>query len=151
MLQQKRLVEEAIWSNPQMDKFLAADDTPGLAVSLFDLVKTFQAVLDRAKNRPIYEIGNEDISVPDMVRYLESVFRGPRKSETISAVELFEKQTSRRAMICLFLALLELVKRGAILLTQRDAFGDIGLKRHKAFEEALGPPESLAAMEQEYH
>src|SRR5271155_2145143 len=75
MLQQKRLVEEAIWSNPQMDKFLAADDTPGLAVSLFDLVKTFQAVLDRAKNRPIYEIGNEDISVPDMVRYLEKTFR----------------------------------------------------------------------------
>jgi segregation and condensation protein A len=151
MLQQKRLVEEAVWSNPQMEKFLADDETPGLAVSLFDLVRTFQGVLDRAKNRPIYEVGNEDVSVPDMVRYLESVFRGPRKSETISAVELFEKQKSRRAMICLFLAILELVKRGAVLLTQKDAFGEIGLKKHKAFDEVLGPPETLAAMEQEYN
>ncbi|HWY48900.1 MAG TPA: segregation/condensation protein A, partial [Bryobacteraceae bacterium] len=51
MLQQKRLVEEAVWSNPQMDKFESEDEGPGLAVSLMDLVKTFQTVLDRAKNR----------------------------------------------------------------------------------------------------
>ena len=151
MLQQKRMVEEAVWSNPQIEKFLADDQTPGLAVSLVDLVRTFQVVLDRAKNRPIYEVGNEEVSVPDMVRYLESVFRGSRRAENISAIELFEKQKSRRAMICLFLAILELVKRGAVLLTQADAFGDIGLKRHKAFDEVLGPPETLAAMEQEYN
>ena len=52
MLQQKRVVEEAIWSNPQMESFLAESEGPGLAVSIFDLVKTFQGVLDRTKNRP---------------------------------------------------------------------------------------------------
>jgi hypothetical protein len=34
------------------------------------------------------------------------------------------------------------------VLTQRDAFGDIGLKKHRAFDETLA--QSLAAIEQEY-
>src|SRR5579872_5840935 len=135
MLQQKRMMEEVAWSNPQMERFLAEDEDPGLAVTLFDLVKTFQSVLERAKNRPIYEVGKEDVSVPDMVRYLENVFRELRTGESLSAAELFERQRSRRAMICLFLAVLELVRRQSLVLTQRDAFGDIGLKKHRAFDE----------------
>jgi segregation and condensation protein A len=150
MLQQKRMVEEAVWSNPQINQFLAEDEDPGLAVTLFDLVKTFQTVLERARNRPIYEVGKEDISVPDMVRYLEKVFREVRKGESVPVAELFERQPSRRAMICLFLAILELVRRQALALTQKDAFGDIGLKKHRAFDEVLGQDESLAAIEQEY-
>jgi len=150
MLQQKQMMEEAAWSNPQIGQFLSEDEDPGLAVTLFDLVKTFQAVLDRAKNRPIYEIGKEDVSVPDMVRYLEAVFREAGKGESLSVGELFERQPSRRAMICLFLAMLELVRRQALALTQKDAFGDIGLKRHRFFDEVLGQDESLAAIEQEY-
>ena len=78
MLQQKRVVEEAVWSNPQIEQFRAEDDDPGLAVTLFDLVKTFQSVLERAKNRPIYEIGTEEVSVPDMIRYLRDVFEQER-------------------------------------------------------------------------
>ncbi len=78
MLHQKRVIEEAVWSNPQMEQFRAEDDDPGLAVTLFDLVKTFQGVLERAKNRPVYEIGTEDVSVPDMIRYLRNVFEKER-------------------------------------------------------------------------
>ena len=51
-------------------------------------------------------------------------------------------------MICLFLAMLELVRRQALMLTQQDAFGDIGLKKQRAFDEVLG--QSLVAIEEEY-
>ena len=54
MLQQKRVVEEAMWSNPHIEEFLAEDEGPGLAVTIFDLVKTFQTVLERAKSRPTF-------------------------------------------------------------------------------------------------
>ncbi len=148
MLQQKRMVEEVAYSNPQIGQFLAEDEDPGLDVTIFDLVKTFQAVLERAKNRPIYEVGKEDVSVPDMIRYLQNVFREMRSGESLSAAELFDRQKSRRAMICLFLAVLELVRRQSLTLTQRDAFGDIGLKKHRAMDETL--EQSLAAAEQEY-
>jgi segregation and condensation protein A len=150
MLQQKKMIEEAVWSNPQIDQFLAEDTEPGLSVTLFDLVKTLQAVLERAKNRPIYEVGKEDVSIPDMIRYLESTFRDLGKSDSLSVAELFERQGSRRAMLCLFLAVLELVRRQALALTQKDAFGDIGLKKNRGFDEVLGQDDSLAAIEQEY-
>ncbi len=151
MLHQKRVIEEAVWSNPQMEQFLAEDDNPGLAVTLFDLVKTFQVVLERAKNRPIYEIGKEDVSVPDMIRYLRSIFENERRSETISARDLFERQRSRRAMICLFLAVLELVKLQAVGLVQNDAFGEIGLKRLKGFETAFGSDQVMTAIDEGYN
>jgi len=150
MLQQKRLVEEAIWSNPQIDKFLSEEDSPGLAVTIFDLVRTFQTVLERAKSRPTYSIDRESVSVPDMIRYVEAMLKTTRKDQSVSATALFEKQKTRRAMVVLFLAILELVKRQAILLTQGDLFGDIGIKKNRDFEEALGADDSLTAIEQEY-
>jgi len=151
MLNQKRVIEEAVWSNPQMEQFLAEEGDPGLAVTLFDLVKTFQGVLERAKNRPVYEVGNEDISIPDMMRYLRHVFENEFPRGTVSARELFDRQNSRRGMICLFLAVLEMVKLQAIGLVQQDAFGEIGLKRLKGFESALASEQAMTAIDEGYH
>ncbi len=151
MLQQKRIVEEAIWSNPQMDRFIAEDEGPGLAVSLFELVKTFQTVLDRSKNRPLYEVGSEDVSVPEMIGFLRDRIERLRGNGAVSATQLLEQQRSRRAMICLFLAILELVKRQAVELTQGEAFGDIGLRRGSNYESVDASSSELAAVEEEYH
>jgi segregation and condensation protein A len=151
MLHQKRVIEEAVWSNPQIQQFLSEDADPGLAVTLHDLVKTFQGVLDRAKNRPIYEVGSEDVSVPDMIRYLRNVFEKEGREGTISARDLFERQRSRRAMICLFLALLELVKLQAVGLVQPDSFGEIGLKRLKGFEPAFASEDVMTAINEGYN
>jgi segregation and condensation protein A len=150
MLHQKRMIEEAIWSNPRIQEFVSEGEEGDLAVTLFDLVKTLQTVLDRAKNRPIYEVGKEEITVPDMIQYLKSVFRDLRRQESIPARELFERQKSRRGMICLFLAILEMVRMHALVLTQSEAFGEIGLKRHRQFEEVIDSQQTLATIEQEY-
>ena len=149
MLQQKRVVEEAVWSNPQIEKFLAEGEDPGLAVTLHDLVKTFQQVLERAKSRPIYEVTGEDISVPDMIRYLRGLFE--KESDVVQARELFERQKSRRGLICLFLAMLELVKLQAIGLVQTDLFGEIGVKRLKGFDAAFASGEAISAIEEGYN
>jgi segregation and condensation protein A len=149
MLHQKRVVEEAVWSNPQMKQFLSEGDDPGLAVTLHDLVKTFQQVLERAKSRPVYEVTGEDVSVPDMIRYLRSVFE--KESDVLPARELFERQKSRRGLICLFLAMLELVKLQAIGLVQVDTFGEIGVKRLKGFDTAFASGEAISAIEEGYN
>lgn len=153
MLQQKRLLEEAAWSNPQIRQFLTDEEVlnPGLDVSLFDLVKTFQAVLERAKNRPIYEVGKEDVNVPDMIRFLRDTLMRIPRSQSVSVTELLESQRSARAMLCLFLAILELVKRQAIHLQQREAFADIVVQASDNFEQALGSEQAITAAEQEYN
>ena len=151
MLQQKRMVEEAVWSNPQIAEFTSQDEAPALQVTLFDLVKTFQQVLERNRNRPTYEVGRETVSVPEMIRYLRGVLKRSPADQPLSATDLFEQQRSTRAMICLFLAILELVKVQAVALTQKDAFGDIGLQRTGTFDESFGSEEALASIEQEYN
>src|SRR3954471_5442563 len=90
MLQQKRLIEDNVWSNPQIQKYLAEEEDPGLAVTLFDLVQAFGEILDRVKNRPEYEISNEDVSVPDMILHLTTLLRRSGPGETVPILALFE-------------------------------------------------------------
>ena len=151
MLQQKRLIEENVWSNPQIGEFLSEEDGPGLAVTLFDLVKTFQEVLERTTSRPVYQVEADDISVPDMILHLGALLRNRPRAEPIAVEELFEQQRSRRAMICLFLAILELAKLQAIVLVQKDAFGKIALKAYKRFDEVFASEQTITDIEKDYH
>jgi segregation and condensation protein A len=150
MLHQKRMIEEAVYSNPQMDQFLSEGEEGDLAVTLFDLVKTLQTVLDRAKNRPEYDVGNDDVTVPEMIQYLRSALRNLAAGASLSTSELFERQRSRRAVICLFLAILEMVRMGAVKLTQSELFGDIALRKRKGFDAVMEGGDALTALEQEY-
>jgi len=150
MLQQKRLVEDAIWSNPQIDGFLADDAGPGLAVNLFDLVATLEAVLARAKTRTRYEVDQDEASVPDMIAFLKDLLRDAEPSEFIALGGLFERQRSRKAMICLFLAILEMVRMQAVAVVQKDAFSEISIRRHKGFDQFIASDETLATIEEGY-
>jgi segregation and condensation protein A len=150
MLQQKRLVEEAIWSNPQIENFLADGEGPGLAVTIHDLVRTFQTVLVRVRTRPTYEVGKDDVTVPEMIEFLHHQLNKTKGQKSLSVTRLFEDLNSQRAMICLFLAILELVKRRGVELVQAEAFGDIDLRRGPDFESISGPAESYLEVEQEY-
>jgi segregation and condensation protein A len=150
MLQEKRMIEEAIWSNPQIQQFVNEEEGPGLAVTLFDLVKTFEQVLERAKNRPLYEVNKEEVSVPDMILFLKNTLKELPAGKSVALVPLFERQRTRRAMICLFLAVLEMVKQQAIRLMQSESFGEIQVKRDKGFDEMQVTEESVLRIEEEY-
>lgn len=150
MLQQKRVIEEAVWSNPQWREFESEDKEPGLAVTLFDLVKVFQDVLERAKSRPVYEVEKEDVTVADMLRRVGELLRGQPKGSRISARSLLESLNSRRAMICMFLALLELVKRQAIALQQSELFGDIDISKEDEIRDDLLGEQELVRLRDEY-
>jgi segregation and condensation protein A len=150
MLQEKRMIEEAIWSNPQIQNFVNEDEGPGLAVTLFDLVKTFEQILERAKSRPLYEVNKEEVSVPDMILFLKNTLLQSPAGKAVALVPLFEQQRSRRAMICLFLAVLEMVKQQAIRLTQSESFGEIQVKRDKGFDDMQVTEESILRIEEEY-
>jgi segregation and condensation protein A len=150
MLQQKRLIEENVWSNPQIRDFVSDEDGPDLAVSLIDLVKTFEQVLERAKTRPIFQVNHDEVSVPDMVQYLKSLLKSKPRGERIGMVALFDRQRSRRGMICLFLAILEMVKLQAVVLVQKDAFGEIALRAHKRFDEVFQSDDTVTDIEKDY-
>src|SRR3974390_2191961 len=133
MLQQKRLIEENVWSHPQVKEFLPEESDPALAVTLFDLVKAFGDLLDRAKNRPVYEVEGADVTVSDMIRFVKERFLEIGPEEPLFILRIFAEQRTRRAMIALFLAVLELVRMQAVTVAQKELFGEIALKRQTQF------------------
>lgn len=148
MLQQKRIIEENVWSNPQIKQFLSEDDAPDLAVSMFDLIKAFGDVLERLKARPVYEIRDEEVSVGDMVTHLRSLLDVTKKDKPLFILRVMEQQRSRRAMICLFLAVLEMVKSQAVQILQPELFGEIALAKGEHFDDTGAQPP--AAIEEDY-
>ena len=150
MLQQKRLIEENVWSNPQIKAFVTEDDDPGLAITLFDLVKAFGDLLERAKNRPVYEVESADVTVSDMIRYLKEQFLGAPPEQPVFILRIFEQQRTRRAMVALFLAVLELVRMQAVVVTQKDLFGEIALQRHGNFDAVFASDQPISAIEKDY-
>jgi segregation and condensation protein A len=150
MLQQKRMIEENVWSNPQIKAFVSEDDDPGLSITLYDLVKAFGEVLERVKLRPVYEVESADVTVGDMIQYLRQQFEAVGADEPVFILRIFEQQRTRRAMIALFLATLEMVRMQAVVVTQKDLFGEIALKRHSNFEAVFASGSPMAAIEKDY-
>ena len=149
MLQQKRLIEENVWSNPQMAQF-AADEDPGLSITLFDLVKAFGELVERAKNRPVYEVVEEEVTVAQMILLLKTLFQEAGQDQPVYIMRVFEEQRTRKAMIALFLAVLEMVKLQAVVVAQTDLFGEIVLRRHDSFDAVFAAGEPVNAIEREY-
>jgi len=136
MLLQKQQIEEAVWSNPALKEFKDAEGTePEIAADVIDLVKTFQAILDRAKSRPIIEVNEETVTVGQMIEYLRR--RLTLEERPIRLTHLLSNVNSRNALVCMFLGLLELVRLQAIQVRQDRLFGEIVVRKHTHFEEVM--------------
>jgi segregation and condensation protein A len=149
LLYQKQQIEENVWSSP--DKTLYNDEgTEGeLVVSLVDLVRVFQQVLERKKEVVRIELTHDVFTVAQMIAQLRSQILGSDTS-TVSLIQFFEACPSRHAMIVAFLAVLEMVKLQAVALTQENQFADILVKKAKAFDVAFDENGAILTIDQEY-
>jgi len=136
MLLQKQHIEEAVVSNPSLKEFRDAEGTePELAADAVDLVRTFQQILDRAKNRPVLQVDEETVTVGQMIEFFRR--RLLMEDRPLRLKRLLQHIHTRRALISSFLALLELVRLQAILLRQDSVFGDILIKKHAMFDTVM--------------
>jgi segregation and condensation protein A len=137
MLLQKQQIEDAVWSNPSLKDFKDAEgNEPELAADVIDLVKTFSKILERAKNRPFLDVDDDAVTVGQMIDYVRR--RLMLEERPVRLKLLLRNVHTRGALICMFLALLELVRLQAILVRQDKVFGDIVLKKHTNFDSAFG-------------
>ena len=133
MLLQKQQIEDAVWSNPSLKEFKDAEGTePELAADVIDLVKTFQQILDRARSRPILQVDEETVTVGQMINYLRR--RLSLEDRPLRLKQLLSNIDSRQALVCMFLAMLELVRLQAVQLRQERMFGEILIRKHVGFE-----------------
>jgi segregation and condensation protein A len=149
LLYQKQQVEENVWSKP--DKSLYQDEgTEGdLVVSLVDLVRVFQQVLERRKEVSRIELQHEQFTVAQMMAQLRAQILAS-DDNTVNLIRFFEACPSRHAMIVAFLAVLEMVKMQAIAMVQEKQFGEIVLRKHKMFDTAFDENGAVRQINEEY-
>ena len=53
-------------------------------------------------------------------------------------------------MVALFLAVLEMIRMQAVVVTQKDLFGEIALRRHASFDAVFASEQPMSAIEKDY-
>jgi segregation and condensation protein A len=136
MLMQKQQIEDAVRTNPAIREFMDAEGAePEIAADVIDLVKTFQQVLERVRTRPMIQVDEETVTVSQMITYLRR--RLTLEDRPIRLKQMLSGVQSRQALVCMFLALLELVRLQAIQLRQERLFGEILIRKHSHFDEIM--------------
>ena len=136
MLMQKQQLEDAVRSNPSLREFIDDEGTePEIAADVIDLVKTFQQVLERIRTKPILQVDEETVTVSQMIVYLRR--RLSLEDRPLRLKQILRNVQSRTALVCMFLALLELVRLQAIQLRQDHLFGEILLRKHVGFDAVM--------------
>ena len=127
----------------------AGDEVQGeLVISLVDLVKTFQQILERKKDVKKFELHHETVTIAQMMDRLRQRLAG--NDEPISLIDFFESCETRNAMIVALLAVLEMVRMQAVMLVQSELFSDIRLRKHKMFDAVFAGPDAMSQIEEQY-
>jgi len=136
MLLQKQQIEDAVLRNPSLKEFMEAEGAePEIAADVIDLVKTFQQVLERVRTRPVLDVDADTVTMGQMIDYLRR--RLSLEDRPIRLKQLLLRMPSRPALVCMFLALLELVRLQAIQVRQERLFGEIAVRKHTHFDEIM--------------
>jgi len=136
MLAQKQMLEAATWSNPGYQEFKNAEGTePEIAADTVDLVRVFRDILERASKRPSFNLKDDTVTVGQMIQFLTRCMVA--EDRPVALHKLLRNTRSERALVATFLALLELVRMQAVLLRQDNAFSEIYIKKHTAFDDVM--------------
>jgi segregation and condensation protein A len=148
MLYEKQQIEDHVWSRPDRSLYTGDAVEGELVVSLVDLVKTFQQILERKKEVTKFSLRHDSVTIAQMMDRLRT--RLLASDEAVSLVEFFDGCDTRNAMIVALLAVLEMVRMQAVMLVQNELFSDIGLRKHKMFDAVFSGPDAMAKIEEQY-
>ena len=143
LLHEREQVRAAQWQRPdeRVAGITGEDVEPELEVDLFSLLAAFQAVVQRARQRPSVLLPSEQVSIETRIDQLLE-----RLSETRACgfEELFADAHDRGSLIVTFLALLEMIRLKLVRVFQSSSFGPIRVYKRSRPVDAphpIGDPE----------
>ncbi|MQA29489.1 MAG: segregation/condensation protein A [Luteitalea sp.] len=144
LLHEREELRAAQWQRPdERVAAIAGDDyEPELEVDLFSLLTAFQAVVQRAKQRPKMLLPGEQI--PIEVR-IDQLLARLSEAEACGFEELFVDVADRAGLIVTFLALLEMIRLRLVRVFQSGGFGAIRVYKRARPADAphpIGDPEA---------
>jgi segregation and condensation protein A len=143
LLHERAQVRAAQWGRP--DERIAAiaggHYEPEYEVDLFSLLSAFQALLERARQRPKVALPQEQLSVEVRIgQLLERL----SETEACGFEELFADVQDRSGLIVTFVALLEMIRLKLVRVFQSVSFGPIRVYKRARPADAphpIGDPE----------
>src|SRR3984957_15289312 len=97
LLYERQQLEAHVWSKPDLSLYQDDDVQGELVVSLVDLVRVFQQVLERRKEVVRIELTHDEFTVEKMMEILRSQLLA--SDEELELVAFFESCAARSAMI----------------------------------------------------
>jgi len=126
MLYTREEVENAVWNKPPSE--VLEDGTEVVAVTVFDLLRAFHDVVERFEAQRTLEVSQEEITVEQALAEVRKRFL---VQDTLLFSSFFTEARSKRHLIVIFLALLELVRLREVWLHQKKAFDEIQINKTK--------------------
>lgn len=106
---------------------------PVANITIHQLMESFQKVLQHIKEEPpILELSREEYDIEDLMGEMLVLLN---QEKTLKFSALFASQTSKRRVITMFLAILELLKAQQITFVQRENFDELWLFARTTDEE----------------
>jgi segregation and condensation protein A len=143
LLHEREQVRAAQWQRP--DERLAGitgeDLEPELEVDLFSLLAAFQAVVQRARQRPGVMLPSEQLSIETRI---DQLLEQLSETQACGFEELFADAQDRGSLIVTFLALLEMIRLKLVRVFQSGSFGPIRVYKRSRPVDAphpIGDPE----------
>ena len=106
-----------------------------IAADTVDLVRVFGEILARLRARPVLDVNEDSVTVAQMIEYVKR--RLLMEDGPVSLRRMLHNTHTERALICMFLAMLELVRLQAVLLHQPVLMGDILIKKAEGFDQVF--------------
>jgi segregation and condensation protein A len=94
--------------------------------NLFDLITAFTKVLKDIPKDIFHEVVKDEFTVSQK---MHDILHMLVDMPSMQFFELFKRSKTKREMITVFLALLELIKQKVVTVTQSQVFGDIEIRR----------------------
>jgi segregation and condensation protein A len=126
MLYTREEVENAVWNKPPAD--VLEDGNEVVAVTLFDLLRAFHEVVQRFESQRVMEVDQEEVTIEQKIHDIRTRFL---VSDKLLFSSFFAEARSKRHLIVIFLALLELVRMHEVSLFQKKAFEEIQICKMK--------------------
>jgi segregation and condensation protein A len=86
-------------------------------------------------------VEDDSVTVSQMIDYVRR--RLSLEDRPIRLKQLLRNMRSRSALVCVFLAILELIRLQAVLARQDSVFGEIVLKKHTNFDALMAESQAV--------
>jgi segregation and condensation protein A len=143
LLHEREQVRAAQWQRPdeRVAGITGEDIEPELEVDLFSLLAAFQAVVQRARQRPSVLLPSEQLSIETRI---DQLLERLSETEACGFEDLFADANDRGSLVVTFLALLEMIRLKLVRVFQSSSFGPIRVYKRSRPVDAphpIGDPE----------